>query len=129
MSKSAIKLGIAVVLFLLAGVLWVTLRPVEEKSRVADNAMKPDYVCTKCGQHFQLTYDEMLAAAPATNSEDSGGEQRVRGGRGASRKPAMINCPKCKEATAQAAIHCAEHDMYYPQFMEDGSRGKCPKCP
>ena len=128
MSKSAIKLGIAVVLLLLAGVLWVTLRPVAEKSRVADDAKKLDFVCTKCGQHFQLAYDELLAATPPPKPEDSGGEQRVRGGRGASRKPAMINCPKCKEATAQAAIHCAVHDTCYPEFMEDGSRGMCPKC-
>lgn len=129
MSKSAIKLGGAVVLFLLAGVLWVALRPVEEKARVADDAMKPDYVCTKCGQHFQSTPEEVRAATPPPKSDDSGGEQRVRGGRGASRKPVMIDCPKCKEVTALAAGHCAKHDTYYPQFMEDGSRGKCPKCP
>lgn len=129
MSKSTLSLGIAVVCFVLAGILWVTLRPVKEVSRVAEDAKLLDFVCTKCNHHFQLSFEEMQAASKTQGAESSEGEQRIRGGRGASRKPTLFKCPECGETAAVAANHCAKHDTYFPQFEEDGSRGKCPKCP
>ena len=129
MSKSAVKLGIAVVCFVLAGVLWVTLRPVKEVPKVAEDAKLLDFVCTKCGHHSQHSPEEVQAASPAQRAGSSDGEQRVRGGRGAGRKPTTLKCPECGEHAAVAASRCPEHGTYFPQVADDGSRGKCPKCP
>jgi len=132
MKSNTAKLLIAVLLFIVAIVIFVKfgMGP-SEKSALAEDAKKLDFVCTKCGAHSQLTNDEMRAASPAAGAQQPSGDEtrRVRGGRMAERRPVTIACPKCGEKAAVQAVHCAQHDVYYPVENLDGSPGKCPKCP
>ena len=133
MKSNTAKLLIAVLLLIVAIGIFVKFGTGRsETPALAEDAKKLDFVCTKCGAHSQLTYDEMRKATAGAGAEQpSEGETqpRVRGRRMTAHVPVTIACPKCGEKAAVQAAQCAEHHVYYPVENLDGSPGKCPKCP
>jgi transcription elongation factor Elf1 len=130
MGGNAIKIVIAVALFVTAGVLFTVLRPSEEAPALAEDVNMQDMVCAQCGHHFQMGYEELLqalkAAPPIERPPDespSGGRTRTSG-----RRPTPISCPECNEVSSFRAAFCKDHNQYYPTQLADGSRGRCPEC-
>ena len=126
---NATKLGIAVVLFAVAALVFL-LRGDKEVPRVAEDARKPAFLCTACEHHFEMDYEkaqEALKAAPSRDAPDEPIENRTRRGR-RDRLPKLISCEKCGEAMALRANHCKQHDVFYPALNADGSKGECSKC-
>ncbi len=129
MSGNAMKIVVAVVLFVAAGVMLVVLRSEQDAPALAEDAVMQDLVCTDCGHQFQLSYDNLqqaLKAAPPVERPTGGssaGRTRTSG-----RRPTPISCPQCNENTAFRAAFCKEHSQYYPAQLADGSRGACPDC-
>jgi hypothetical protein len=132
MKSNTKKLVLAIALFAVAIIVYLKFgREPSNAGVLAEDAKKPDYVCTKCGEHFQPTLEEVQKASlgGGTQQFGEGGGPRVRGGRTAARQVVTLVCPKCGEKTAVAAVRCEQHNVYYPVEKPDGSRGKCPKCP
>jgi len=130
MSSNVIKLVIAAVLFVVAGVLIVSFLGDEESARLPDDAkLKPVvFLCMECGHHFELSYEEAksaLAAAPERKAPVESGGARARS---ASRRglPKLITCQKCGQAEAVRAKQCGEGDIYVPLYNPDGTKGECP---
>lgn len=132
MGKQNLKLIAAIVLLVAAGVIFVATRGDSEEEKYRKELMKPrDLICTRadCGHSFKLSAEETKAAfdaapEPAAPSEEGGRTRRdaVR------RPPKMIKCPKCGEESVVLAAKCPTHDVLFPSFMPDGTKGKCPKC-
>lgn len=125
MGKSSIKIIIIVAALGAAGVIYATTNR-EEKAGVAKDAKAIDFVCTKCSHSFPVPYEEFKAAQKAVAQSGDDGDGKVKRRRDV--KPPVLDCPQCNEHSALAASRCPTHSTFYPKHLEDGTRGRCPKC-
>lgn len=130
MSNKTSKVIMAVVLFLVAGLIFIKNRPGSDVASSVNEAPR-EFVCTKCNIHFQLPAKEAMAAldaAPEPPPLPITDAPRARAMRD-SRPPKMIKCTKCGKDAAVSAQKCELHGVFFPLFNADGTRGQCPQCP
>ena len=125
--SSVIKIVIILAALGAAGVIYATTSR-EEKAGVAKDAKAIDVVCTKCGNSFQVPYEEYKSAQKAAAAQRSGEDDGARMKRRRDVKPPVLTCPQCNEQSALAANRCPTHSTYYPKMNEDGTKGRCPQC-
>ena len=121
-SGSTIKVIIAVVLFVIAGVIFVHFRGGSEAAKEMQSPS--DLICTKCNHTYQMAGAEAAAAfkaAPSAPAAGGSGEGEGSGTRFSRSGPApqMIKCPKCGETSVVHALKCEKHGEFFPAFMPD----------
>ncbi len=123
------KIIIAVVLFVVAGVLFIKFQSGGETSRLADGAKETwVFVCTDCGEHFEMSREEGVAAleaAPVRENPNKPGGQQTRASLRRQVLPKLIACQKCGTEAAVRAKKC-EDGAYVPMIKPDGTKGECP---
>jgi hypothetical protein len=125
-SGNAVKWGIVVVGFAVAGYLYATSGPEAPATTVSADAAPLDLSCTGCGHHFTLGIEEMrrqVASTPQPTSDGGGPAFRH-----SSRRPDVVPCPECLENAAVLGTACPEHGTYFPSKNLEGRRGICPEC-
>ena len=122
-----LKIGIAIIAFAAAGVVYfITSRPEALPAEVVEATMV-DLICESCGEHSQDTAENLdKVEVPGGVKQPGEGEGAVRR---LARLPSKYPCPKCGQTTAVHARLCPDHNVYYPVTSADGGRGKCPQCP
>jgi len=126
-SGNAVKWGIVVVGFAVAGYLYATSGPADSEPSIPVDAKSVDLCCTACGHHFTLGAQEMqqqVAKTPQPAPLSSEGARFRHSGR----RPDVVPCIKCSENTAVLGTKCPEHGIYFPAKDIEGRRGSCPEC-
>ncbi len=127
-SSSAIKLGIVVVGFATAGIVFTVTGAEESERSVPADADELNLVCTDCGHHFTQAAAALEAQVMNTPQPKAATGESKPGFRFAGRPPKVVPCPECSENAGVLATACPEHGEFFPSKEMDGRRGTCPQC-
>ncbi len=122
--KDAIKLGMAVCGLGAAAAVLLASGNVARPTAVSDP--RPLHgLCTDCGHHFRIEYQDYRKVIEDRREQSARHEP---GGQLPGRRPVVLTCPQCMKPSALIADRCHEHDVYFPKYLADGARGRCPRC-
>lgn len=99
-----------------------------ESDPVALDAQPVDLICSKCGHHATLAYEEFMRTSPAKVTEPAGPVAGSGRSLAAHARRADFACSSCGEKAAQQASKCPKHGTYYAKYTESGGNARCAEC-
>lgn len=121
--NSAARIGLlGAIGVILAGLAVWRYAGKQEETVLPDTAASTtEWICETCKNITNLTSKQV--------NDWVHDPQKARYGPQYDRKQTVFKCDKCNTYTVVRAIHCNQHDIWFPYYTSEGADGRCPKCP
>ncbi len=125
--KRLLKIGAAIGLFVMAGVIFMYSRSTPEVPE--DLNAKSYWYCTECKIGFELdNKNSPLDTFKEVKLESAGGDPDKPRRRGTPTTERVAKCPTCTQYTGHAGMVCGSCGAAFQRIKPDGTVLICPEC-